>query len=260
MSLLTVDNLWVSTGQTRLLEQINLTMEPGELVAILGSNGAGKSTLLKCIAGLRDYDEGVISYQGNRLGSLDISERARCLSYLPQERPASWPLLVRDVVALGRFSYGVKLGSLSANEQELVSKAMADCNLSHLAERTIDSLSGGEQARVHCARTFVTEAPILLADEPTTSLDPKHQIEIMTLLQHYVSNTRSALVVLHDPALAARFADRLIWLKQGRIVSQGTPAETLTRDTLEQVYDINAEVVPGTRYPAIEIHGSLNSI
>lgn len=257
MSLLELTKLSASVGDTELLKSLDLTIQPGELVAILGSNGAGKSTMLKCIAGLQAYQQGGIKLSGELVDELDAIQRAQRLSYLPQERPTAWPLLVSDVVALGRFAYGVSLGRINDKEQIIIDKVLRNCNLERLAHRAIDTLSGGEQARVHCARAVVAGAPLLLADEPTTSLDPKHQIDILQLLRDYVTESSSVLVVLHDPALAARFADRLIWLKTGEIVAEGTPRDTLTSDTLREVYEVEATVTSTGKYLGLEIHQSL---
>ena len=119
----------------------------------------------------------------------------------------------------------------------------------------MDALSGGETTRVHCARTFASESPLLFADEPTTALDPRHQLEIMRLLKNYVTETRGALIVAHEPALAARFADRLVWMKDGRIIADGSPTDTLTPTLLEQVYKVDARVSFNDDRPHIDIIG-----
>lgn len=256
MNQLRVSNLSVVVEQQSLLSDIYLNIESGELVAILGSNGAGKSTLLNCIVGAQAFS-GLVSWNETPVSSMNSTDKARAISYLPQNRPTSWPLRVKDIVALGRYAFGATPGNLSPTDSAAVTAAMQSCNLMALQDRQIDTLSGGEQARVHCARTFASEAPLLVADEPTNSLDPKHQLEILTMISSYVDQDRSGLVVLHEPALAARFATRLIWLKNGSIVADGTPAETLTRETMALVYEVNAGVDLSGPIPLVQIENPL---
>jgi iron complex transport system ATP-binding protein len=257
MSGLKVTNLSLSITNKPLLRDVSLSVAPGEFVAILGANGAGKSTLLKAITGLQAFHDGAITWNEESLSTIDPIARAKVLSYLPQERPSSWPILVRDVVALGRYAYGVNTGKLSDVDLRIVRQALQDCDLTGFETRQIDTLSGGENARVHCARTFASEAAMILADEPTTSLDPKHQLEVLQLLRGYVSESRCVAVVLHDPALAARFADRLVWMRDGRIHADGTPEQTLNPKVLAATYDIQASVNHSGKYVQVEFYQPL---
>lgn len=251
MNELKVENLSVSIGDKSLLRDVYLSVKSGELVTILGSNGAGKSTLLKCITGIQTFKQGLITLDGTSINTRSSIERARAISYLPQSRPNTWPIRVKDVVALGRYAYGVSPGNLTGEDLKVVDAAIRNCHLTTLADRSIDTLSGGEQARAHCARTFCSRSPIVIADEPTTSLDPKHQLEVMDLIRQYVDEGNSGIVVLHEPALAARYADRLVWLKAGEIVADGSPSETLTPETMAKVYEVEAEVDLTGDFPAV---------
>jgi len=134
-----------------------------------------------------------------------------------------------------------------------VDAAIDACDIAALSYRKTDTLSGGELARVHCARAFAAQAPLLIADEPVAALDPRHQFRVMDLLKKYVCNGQGALVVLHDIALAAKYADRFIWMKDGRIQAQGTPAETLTEDRLAHIYGVKSRV-DGTK---VVVEGAL---
>lgn len=252
MSEVRISDLCLQIDNAHILDGINLRVSAGELVVILGSNGAGKSSIMKCALGLLDPSRGHVTVDGTAIRSLNPIERARRLSYLPQRRPMAWPILVRDVVALGRFAYGAGIGRLSGDDKAAVERAIHACDLISLKDRRMDTLSGGETTRVHCARTFAAEAPLLFADEPTTALDPRHQLDIMTLLKSYVTESRGALIVAHEPALAARFADRLVWMKDGRIVADGTPAETLTAEILNSVYGVTAHVSMNEDRPAVD--------
>lgn len=253
MSALGISDLTVRAGASTLVEEANLALSPGELVALLGPNGAGKTSLVRAGLGLQRRTEGMARLGGEDTETLSPIERARRIAYLPQIRPLAWPSRVRDVVALGRFSHGAALGRLKPVDEAAVERAIASCDLIHLAGRPTDTLSGGELARVHCARAFAAEAPLLIADEPTAALDPRHQYRIMDLIAAYVGEGGGALVVLHDVALAARYASRLVWMKAGRILADGPPEETLSEARLAEIYGVRARI-DGAR---VEIEGAL---
>jgi iron complex transport system ATP-binding protein len=229
-----------------LVSAASFRLAPGELVALLGPNGAGKSSLIRAALGLQKCTTGQATIDGRDTQRMDAMARARSVAYLPQSRALAWPSSVRDVVALGRFSYGAALGRLRGRNAVAVDRALADCDLEALARRSTDTLSGGELARVHCARAFAAEAPLLIADEPTAALDPHHQFRIMDLIAAFVARGGGALVVLHDIDLAARYASRLMWMKEGRIVADGPPAETLTEARLRDVHGVRARIDNGT--------------
>ena len=239
---ITARNIGVSIDGNQLLTDIELELVPGELTAILGPNGAGKTTLLRTLMGLIPADTGQITLNGLDVQGLSPLKRAKHIAYLPQTRLLAWPNRVVDVVALGRFAYGANPAKLSQSDSGVIKAAMDACDIAHLAERRADSLSGGELARVHCARTFAAQAPFLIADEPVAALDPKHQIRIMKLIKNYMGPNHGALVVLHDINLAAQYADRLIWMKEGRIIADGSPQETLTAARMADVFGVKARI------------------
>ena len=232
----------VTLGGHRILHDASLRLAPGELVALLGPNGAGKTTLLRALLGLVQRSGGRVRIGGDDPARLPASERARRIAYLPQSRPLAWPIRVRDVVALGRFAHGASLGRLRGADAAAVERALLACGVGRLADRPCDTLSGGELARVHVARAMAAEAPFLIADEPTAALDPLHRHRIMGLVRARAGGGGGVLVVLHEAALAARFADRLVWLADGRIVADGPPEETLTPQRLAEVYGVRARV------------------
>jgi iron complex transport system ATP-binding protein len=229
------------TGET-LVDQVSFTLTPGEFICLLGPNGAGKTSLIRSCLGLEQASRGQANLGGEDTYGLSPIMRARQVAYLPQIRPLAWPNAVRDVVALGRFSHGAAIGRLKEPDLEAVERALSACDLEHLAHRSADTLSGGELARMHCARAFAAEAPLLIADEPTAALDPRHQFRILDLIADYVSQGGGALVVLHDIQMAARYASRLIWMKDGRLVADGPASETLTPARLEEIYGVRARV------------------
>lgn len=253
MAELLTQNLSVTADGTSLVGEANLHLVPGELVALLGPNGAGKTSLLKAALGLQKRSAGLATLDGTDSEKLSPMQRARRVAYLPQQRPLAWPNTVRDVVSLGRFAYGAAPGKLSPADADAVDKAIAHCGLTNLGDRNTDTLSGGELARVHCARAFAANAPLLVADEPVAALDPRHQFSTMDIVRQFVKDGGGALVVLHDIALAARYATRMVWMKESRIVADGPPEETLTPERLAEIYGVQASVSGRS----VEIEGTL---
>lgn len=242
MAELLAHGLTVKARHAFLVREANLRLVPGEFVALLGPNGAGKTSLLRAALGLDKRTGGLASLDGTDSETLSPMQRARRVAYLPQQRPLAWPNTVRDVVALGRFAYGAAPGKLGRDDAAAVDKAIERCGLAGLSDRETGTLSGGELARVHCARAFAAEAPLLVADEPVAALDPRHQFRIMDIVRQFVDGGGGALVVLHDIALAARYASRMVWMKDSRIVADGSPEDTLTEQRLADIYGVRSRV------------------
>lgn len=242
MTKLSLCNIGLSITNKVILESINLELNSGELVVLLGANGAGKSSLLRSALGLAQVSTGESLIDEQLVTTLSSANRAKKVAYLPQKRPLAWPIKVFDVVSLGRYAYGVNLGRLKNDDLESVESAITSCGLEQLRNRRVDTLSGGEAARVHVARAFAANAALLLADEPTAALDPKHQLDVMQLIRRYVDMGGGALVVGHEASLAARFADRLIWMRDGRIVADGTVQETMTAAMMAEIYGVSAQI------------------
>ena len=236
---LQAEGLSVRLGGRLAVEQLSLSLPRAHVAALVGPNGAGKTTLLRALAGLLPA-EGAVLVDGSAVISLDLRERARRFAYLPQGQNVHWPLPVRDVVALGRYPHGATDPSrLGADDIAIVEHAMSATDVAAFADRPVTELSGGERSRVLLARALAVAAPVILADEPTTSLDPRHQIEVMHLLR---TAARSALVIVvtHDLGLAARFADTVIVLQNGRLAASGPPQTTLSDDLLARVFEVRA--------------------
>ena len=242
MTNLRISNLTIRTKQTVLVDRASTHLSAGELVVLLGPNGAGKTSLIRGALGLIKPASGTSELDNRAISLMPPTERAQKISYLPQIRPLAWPNRVRDVVALGRFSHGATIGRLAREDQSAIDNAISACDLTHLQDRTADTLSGGELARMHCARAFAANAPLLVADEPIAALDPRHQFRILDLIKTYVEQGGGALLVLHDIELAARYASRLIWMKDGRIIADGSVKETLSAERLAEVYGVSATV------------------
>jgi iron complex transport system ATP-binding protein len=242
MTVLRIEELTVQSGAAVLVEAATLAVSAGELVVVLGPNGAGKTSLLKGVLGLAKSVSGRVDLSGRRVSDLSPMNQARLVSYLPQKQALAWPNRVRDLVALGRFSHGAAMGRLGEADAAAVESALKACDVLHLAERRADTLSGGEISRVHFARAFAAGAPFLIADEPVAALDPRHQFRVMDLISGYVKQGGGALVVLHDIALAAKYADRLIWMQDTRIIADGTVEDTLTPAQMAEIYGVAAKI------------------
>ena len=237
---LTTQGVSVKLGGRVVLSDVSLALSTGHLVALVGPNGAGKTTLLRALAGLVP-SIGAIRVRGDALSSLSLRERARRFAYLPQGHIVHWPLPARDIVALGRYPHGATdPARLTPRDAEAVLRAMQAADVMEFGDRSVTELSGGERSRVALARVLAVEAPVILADEPTSSLDPRHQIDVMKTLRTAADNGALVIVVTHDLGLAARFADTVLVLSDGRLVSQGAPAEALSERIMGEVFRISA--------------------
>ncbi|MBN8981047.1 MAG: ABC transporter ATP-binding protein [Rhizobiales bacterium] len=215
-------------------------MKGGHLAALVGPNGVGKTTLLRAVAGLIP-SSGDIRLDGTTLSKLSLRERATRFGYLPQGHAVHWPLSVRDVVALGRYPHGATdPARLPEKDAAAVSRAIQAADVMTLADRRVTELSGGERSRVALARVLAVEAPVILADEPTASLDPRYQLDIMNVLRAVADTGTLVVVVTHDLGLAARFADTVLVLSDGRIVAQGPPDQALSETILEDVFRVDS--------------------
>ena len=232
-------------GEKNLLDKINLNIEKGKFIGILGPNGCGKSTLLKVILKYLNPKEGIIKIENKELKEYTQSELAEILSFVPQKSSLTMPLTVEDVVYMGRVPYMKnKWTGFDREDREKVEKIMQMLKIDKFKNRVIFSLSGGEFQRVLLARALAQNTNIMLLDEPTSALDMNYALEIMRLTSYFVQNeSLTAVMVLHDLNLASMYCDSIILLKNGKIAYEGTPKELFRPEILEEIYGFNCEVI-----------------
>ncbi|MBP2310223.1 ABC transporter ATP-binding protein [Azospirillum melinis] len=248
--MLSASAITLHLGGRPILDGAGFTARRGAVTGLIGPNGVGKSSLLRAVAGLLPHG-GDIRFEGQPLPA-DSRARARLLGYLPQGHHVHWPLSVRRTVALGRLPHLGPLGRPGRVDDDIVERVMAATGVAKLAARTVPTLSGGERARVMLARVLATDAPVLLADEPTAALDPGHQLRIMMLLRaEAVEQHRAVVVVLHDLSLAARCCDDLVLLMPDRRVIAADVATVLTSSLLREAYGVSFAVTRAAGIPVV---------
>lgn len=244
---LKAQNISVVRDNTKIIDSVDVQLAPGEFVGLIGPNGAGKSSLLRVLAGLSDANAGQVSVSNIKhtdipLQQLADRERAQLLAYLPQQETPAWPLQVEHLVGLGRSPWHKPMSGKSGRDALAIERALQITELTHLRQRIVTTLSGGELQRSLLARVFAGEPEIILADEPIAALDPYHQLHMMELLAEHAQQGGSVFAALHDLSLAARFCSRLILIHHGKIIADGQPVDVLTTENLQQVYGISAYV------------------
>jgi iron complex transport system ATP-binding protein len=230
MSVLLADHIGVVRGNRTILHDVSLTAGPGDFIAVIGPNGAGKSTLLSALAGLITPTKGDVSLDGIVLNRISRGELARRRAYLPQNPVCEWPLSVERLVALGLTAHLPVLGPLPPDYDGAIAQALADLDLSERKDQPVTTLSGGELSRAMLGRALVARPDLLIVDEPVTGLDPAHAFAAMARLAAWAAGGRTVIASLHDLTLAARYASRILALKQGRVAGEGALTAALIRD------------------------------
>lgn len=218
------------------LEEVSVRVAPGTLHAVLGPNGSGKSTLMKALLGNVPLVAGEVRLGGRPLGQWPRRELARSVGAVTQTETVAFPITVRELVAMGRYPHLGALRPEGIEDRKAVRAALERCDAEELAHREVGTLSGGEFQRVRIARALAQEPRALVLDEPTASLDIRHEMEILGLLRNSANRGMSVLLITHHLDLAARFADRLLLLHEGRVAADGKAEDVLREDVLEEVY------------------------
>ncbi len=242
---LSAENLTLGYGERTIVDGLDLVFPAGRITAIVGANGCGKSTLLRALARLLPPQTGRVVLDGKALHERPSKEVARILGLLPQSPLAPEGIAVADLVGRGRHPHQRALARWSARDYEVVAEALAATGITDLGDRSIDELSGGQRQRVWIAMALAQETDILLLDEPTTFLDVAHQVDVLDLLTDLNRDRGTTTVmVLHDMNMAARYADHIVALREGRVVAAGDPTTVMTSALIREVFGLDALVVP----------------
>ncbi|AGY91243.1 hypothetical protein SPICUR_01105 [Spiribacter curvatus] len=234
MTRVTFEDFSVALAGTPVISNVNLAIEPGELVGLIGPNGAGKTTLMRAALGL------IPSRGACSLARLDDRSRARTVAWMPQERAVAWPIQVASLVMLGRMPYRGPGQRPSPDDRRSVADAIHQVGLTGFEKRAVTRLSAGERTRALIARALAQQTPMIMADEPIAGLDPAHQITTMETFSEIAASGRSVLVSIHDLGLAARHCTRLILVGEQRVIADGPPTAVLTPDNLARIFHIEA--------------------
>ena len=232
--MISFENISVKYTDNVVVRDVSANANPGEFIAMVGPNGSGKSSLLKAIAGL-------IKHEGQSSLPPNPRARAKVLAYLAQHSTAPERSKVKDIIALGRSPYRGPLSQFSGEDHTAIKRAAEICETSELLTREFGTLSGGEKMRVHLSRALATNAPILLADEPITALDPYYQISVMNVLRRTADEGKIIIMALHDLGFAKRYADRVWVMHDGRLVKDAAADDALSANILRNVFRITAD-------------------
>lgn len=236
-------DITVAYEQTIVIPKLNLNIPEGKVTIVVGANGCGKSTMIKTVAGILRPKKGDILINGAKIREQAPKEIARQMAVLPQSPQVPEGLLVKELVAYGRFPYQKPAGGLSKHDHQVIQWAMEATGIEELKDRRADSLSGGQRQRAWIAMALAQETEILILDEPTTYLDMSHQLEILTLLKELnEKNGTTIVMVIHEINHASRFADHIIGMKKGNMVFEGAPGEVITEQNLRTLYGIRAKL------------------
>ena len=258
--MLTAARVSLAVDRVPLVRDASVRVQPGRVIAIMGPNGAGKTTLLRLIAGDVAPDTGVVTYDGQPLEQISLTERARRRAVVPQRSSIAFGFSVLETVLIGRYPHGGD--HAGTTDVRIARRALARAGVAEFESRRVTTLSGGELARVMLARAMAqidgdTGARYLLLDEPTGALDPAHQHHILRLLRDMARESVGVLMILHDLNLAARYADEIVLMRGGSVTACGSPDEVLTPALIAATFDVEAVIVPnpsGSR-PLIVING-----
>ncbi|TDC92453.1 ABC transporter ATP-binding protein [Saccharopolyspora aridisoli] len=238
-------DLKLAYGERVVVDGLDFEVASGTITAVIGPNGCGKSTLLRALGRLLQPQRGEVLLDGKKIHKMSTKEVARVLGVLPQSPAAPEGLTVADLVARGRHPHQSWYRQWSSDDESAVAEALAMTGIGDLAERTLDELSGGQRQRAWLSMALAQGTDLLLLDEPTTYLDLSHQVDVLELVGRlHDESGRTVVMVLHDLNLAARYADRLVAMKDGVVVASGEPGEVLTEALLADVFDLRARVIP----------------
>ncbi len=242
-SLRRISFAYSSDSSKLVLKRLDGEFPPGYFYGVLGPNGSGKSTFLELLLGFKEPTEGELLFKGRDLVSYKRKEIAREVAFVPQQYYINFPFLVREVISMGRYPYLKRFSFLSRKDETIIENVLEEMELFHLSSRLITQLSGGEKQRVMIGRALAQNTQVMLLDEPTSSLDIKHSLRVLSILKKRVVNHgRTVICVFHNINEAASFCDYLLFLKKGSIIAFGRVEDVLTEDVLARVFEVEAKV------------------
>jgi iron complex transport system ATP-binding protein len=228
-------------GKKPVVEDVSVKIEPGTITSFIGPNGAGKSTLLSMVSRLLDADSGEVLLDQNSVQKWKSNEFAKRVSILKQSNYINVRLTVRELVAFGRYPYSK--GRLTAEDEKFVEQALEYMNLNEMQDNFLDELSGGQKQRAFIAMVIAQDTDYILLDEPLNNLDMKHSVQIMKILRRLVDELgKTVVIVLHDINFASVYSDRIVALKDGKIVKDGLTHEIINSDALRDIYDMDIPI------------------
>ena len=233
---LDIRGLCFSYGRHQVLNDISLSVDSGEICGLLGPNGCGKSTLFRCCMGFLHPEQGQVRVHGVNIAHMKPSALAAHVAYVPQEHRQPFPFTVREMVLMGRTPRMSGWFRLSGRDEEIAEEAMTRIGIAHLADRPCNQLSGGQRQLVLIARAMAQQTPLILLDEPTSSLDFSNQLSVWNVLREVASQGVAVLVCCHDPNHILWFCDKAAVMHQGRICAEGPSAEVVTQELLQHIY------------------------
>jgi len=243
-ALVRTQNLGWKIGGATIVQNIDITVEGGELVGVIGPNGAGKTTLLRLLAGLLVPTEGTVFLEGRNLAEMDARTRARKLAFMSQETAQNFPFTVMEILLMGRYPHLGRFERETAEDHEKARRTLSYVGLSGLENRGFGELSGGERQLVLFAKALVQDTETLVLDEPSSNLDIRHQDRIFSMAQELAGEKRAVLTSVHNLGVAAQYCSRLLLLEMGRVAADGRPAEVLRSEILDRVYEAHTLVSP----------------
>ncbi|MCS0674456.1 ABC transporter ATP-binding protein [Cytobacillus firmus] len=228
-------------GKKPVVEDVTVTIEPGTITSFIGPNGAGKSTLLSMVSRLLEADTGEVLLDQNNVKKWKSSDFAKRVSILKQANYLNVRLTVRELVSFGRYPYS--RGRLAAEDEKFVDQAIEYMNLADMEDKYLDELSGGQKQRAFIAMVIAQDTDYILLDEPLNNLDMKHSVQIMKILRKLVDELgKTVVIVLHDINFASVYSDRIVALKNGRLMKNGPTREIINSDVLREIYDMDIPI------------------
>jgi iron complex transport system ATP-binding protein len=259
MSELVADNISIERGGRNILSRVSIRISPGTFLSVVGPNGSGKSSLLRALAGLWSVSEGAVKIGGRPLGELSRRALAQTIAFVPQDTRMDFAFTVEEIVAMGRHPRRGRFDRATSADQLAIEHAIQYCDIGHVRSRFVTTLSGGERQRVAIARCLAVEPEIILLDEPTSSLDVQHGIEVLNLCQTLARAGKSVVLATHDLNAVARYTTEIVLIQAGRIAYAGDCGGVLTANVLESVFGVGAELLTSAEgYPVYVFHQKTN--